>query len=198
MVTLLAIVILLMTGEAVWAQSDRRPVEVSVGIAGIHSVMYEDFGISGDGAAVDFRVTVPVSRRFALEGGMALARRIGPFERRIDGLYSVSLRQRLLRLSDERTDVFLSYGAFGVVQHRRVPPYTLQLPGGGWKEMPGFSYTNVDEPYGVQVGGGVQRQLGRRFAWRAEAEVMAFAWIPLGVRVSTSLSIPLGRYGDAP
>jgi hypothetical protein len=51
----------------------------------------------------------------------------------------------------------------------------------------------ITPPYIGLIGGGVQRRLAPRLAGRLETQVIMAIILPVGVRVATSVSVPLGR-----
>lgn len=190
-----AATVIVLSATAALAQNTRPPVEAGIGISAIVSVPYEDFGVSGQTPSGDFRVTVPVTPRFSLEGQLTVAPRTDHYGRQVEGLYIIAVKQRIARGTRGGFHPFVSYGAAGYFEHRRVNPYTVTLPNGDVTSYPGFSYTSIDEPYGTFVGGGVQHAFSRHLAVRGEAQLLTFLWIPLGVRFSTSVSVPIGtRY----
>jgi hypothetical protein len=183
-----AMVMLAATAAA--AQSTRPPVEAGIGLGAIASVPYEDFGVSGQSPSADVRVTVPVSPRFSLEGQLTVAPRNDRYGRQVEGLYLIAVKQRIARGTRGGFHPFVSYGAAGYFEHRRVNPYSSP---NGDVTYPGFSYTSIDQPYGTFIGGGVQHAFTRHVAIRGEAQLLTLLWLPLGVRFSTSVSIPLGK-----
>lgn len=193
-VSSVVIVLLTLTSSESSAQTSRPPVEAGVGLSGLVAVPYEDFGVPEQSPAADFRVTVPISPRFSIEGQMSLTHHGGQFGSGVDSLYMIQVKQRIASGTRGGFHPFLTYGALGFLEHERVNPYTVTLPNGTATSSAGFSYTSVDEPYGLVVGGGVQQQIGKHLAVRAEAQMMSFLWIPLGARFSATLSVPFGSY----
>ena len=171
------------------AQDRRPPVEAGLGITGLAAVPYEDFGVPDNTPGVVGRVTAPFTPRFSLEGLMTLSRLDDQYRRSTEGFYLIQVKQRLVRATRGRFQPFLTYGAAGYYRNVRVSPFSL--PSG--ETFRGFSYTDVDEPWAAVIGGGVQHVLNRRLAWRADAQLVTFLWIPLGGRFDASLSIPIGR-----
>jgi hypothetical protein len=190
---MIAAAMVMLTATAASAQSTRPPIEAGIGFGAIASVPYEDFGVPGESPSADVRVTVPVSPRFSLEGQLTIAPSSDRYGRQVEGLYLIAVKQRIARGTRGGFHPFVSYGAAGYFEHRRVNPYSVTLPSGDVTTYPGFSYTSIDQPYGTFVGGGVQHAFSRHVAIRGEAQLLTFLWIPLGVRYSTSVSIPLGR-----
>jgi hypothetical protein len=160
------------------AGQTRRPAfEIGAGISGIQVfevdfLQPEPFGPSGD-----VRLTVPLTPRFAFEGTWMIARRTNPIERRVRTLYALQIRQRLARASSERTDVFLTYGALG--SYARVSSHLFP------------AYSEHEAPIYVVAGAGLQHDIARRLAVRADAQLFTVLYLPLGVRVAAGMSVPL-------
>ena len=57
-----------------------------------------------------------------------------------------------------------------------------------------FSYNQSDPPFFAVIGGGFQRELGRRAAFRADAQMVTLLWLPVGMRLSAGISIPFEQY----
>lgn len=184
---LLTTVLLVPTSAS--AQHGRPPVEVGAGVAGLAAVPYEDFGLPENSTAALFRASVPFTPRFSVEGLMTVGRHEDRHRRATEGFYQIQVKQRIVRGTHGRFHPFVTYGAAGYYRSVRVAPFTE--PSGA--RFPGFSYNEVDEPWAAVLGGGVQHVLNRRLAWRADAQLLTFLWVPLGGRFDTSLSIPIGR-----
>jgi hypothetical protein len=176
------------------AQPQRPPIELGVGISGLAAVPYEDFGVPEQSPAAEVRVTIPLSPRFSIEGQTSLSPHRHELGSGIDGFYSIQIKQRLVSGTRGRFHPFLTYGSLGFYEHERIRPYSTTAPNGSTTTYPGYSYSSLDGPYGLVLGGGVQYELGAHAAWRTEAQMISFLWIPLGVRFSTGISIPLRSY----
>src|SRR5262245_61914744 len=97
--------------EASAQAAPRTPaVEIGGGLGRLFTMEYDDFG--GDLAAPtgDVLVSVPVGRRFALEGILTIGRRANPFSTRTEGIYIVQVRQSIERWTRGRRRVFVTYG----------------------------------------------------------------------------------------
>ena len=175
----IAAAILWSAGHAA-AQEARPPIEVGVGVSRLITVPYEDFFTSDFVApALDVRATVPLTPRFSFEAIGTIGRESTARFTRVDGLYLLQVKQRLRSATRGRFHGFLTYGAAGYYNHVR---------------QDGVRYTSWDEPYAAVAGGGVQYALADRVAVRAEAQMLAFVYIPIGARIAGSVSIPFGRY----
>jgi hypothetical protein len=154
----------------------RPPFEIGAGVSGIRVfdvdfLHPEPFGPSGD-----VRLTVPLTPRFSFEGTWMITRETNAFERRVRSLYALQIRQLLVRASGERTQVFLTYGGLG--SYARVSSHRFP------------TYTEVEPPIYAIAGAAVQRAVARHLALRADAQVFAVLYVPLGVRVAVGASIP--------
>jgi hypothetical protein len=92
-----------------FAQNARPAVEAGVGITAIGAVPYEEFGTASQSLALDFRITVPVTPRFSLEGEATFASGTDALQHRIEGLYLIAVKQRIARATRGRFHAFLSY-----------------------------------------------------------------------------------------
>jgi hypothetical protein len=156
---------------------------------------YEDFFTGGpDQTAVHLRVTLPFTRQFSFECVVTIGGRGNEFWHRTEGFYVFQVKQRLVRATGDRFHVFLTYGAAGYYAHVHQPAAQVTLDDGTVVPIPESSYTETDPPIAAIMGAGFQRELGRRVALRAEAQLMTLLWIPLGVRLSAGVSIPFGSY----
>jgi hypothetical protein len=173
-------ILLLLTATARPALA--QPAEAGAGVGGVHIRDIDFLQPERFGPSAEFRLTAPLTRRFAIEGTLSLKRETAAFERRTRGLYSVQLRQTLLDASSTRVQYFVTYGSVGSFAHVSSPRFS--------------AYDEVEPPlYGI-IGAGGQRRLGERLAVRADAQLLTVLWVPLGVRVSAGVSLPFGRYVD--
>lgn len=180
------------TPDVVLAQA-RPPFEFGVGFGGVATVPYED--ILGDGPtapAIDVRTTAPLTPRFAVEGVFTVGRSSTDYYRRTEGLFLIQVRQRLASATRGAFHGFLTYGATGYWARVSQKEVRFVDDAGQLQVSPGFQYTEIDEPVVAVLGGGVQYALGRRAAIRADAQYVTFVYIPLGVRFSGGVSVPLG------
>src|SRR5262245_34883428 len=87
-----------LSAAPVFAQnpSPRGPVEVSVGL-GRMIPTFGDFTTEDmTEPSLDLRLTVPFTRRFAIESFGTVGQRGSEYFKRTEGLYGVQIRQRLL------------------------------------------------------------------------------------------------------
>lgn len=176
------------------AQDRLPPVEVGVGLAGLMTTQYEDF-FTSDFAIPSFtaRITVPVTPRFSFEGAFDIGHRSGEHFRRLDGLYVFQVKQRLQSTTRGSFHAFLTYGAGGYYERFSQKEVHATLPNGTPTVTRAFQYTEWEGPAATLIGGGVQCGVAKRVSARAEAQMVSFLVIPLGVRIAGSVSIPIGR-----
>jgi hypothetical protein len=188
------LVALILGASPAVAQVGRPPVELGVGISrvAVHRVL--DLESLSRALAVDLRVTVPTSSRFALEGWISAARHADSGGQTTDGYYTILVKQRLVRATRGGFQPFVTYGAAGWYGHRRFSPRDYRTPDGSMKHIPGRALTEVIPPVFAVVGGGIHQELGAHLAVRTDAQLATFLGIPVGARFTASLSIPLGRY----
>lgn len=162
-----------------FAQAERPPVELGLGISGVATSgddNKDDIWSPLQPPGAHIRVTVPVSARFALEGGMSAAIHSKPHDRRVVGYYAFQVKQRLA--ASGSVHPFVTYGVAGWYRAPNFP---------GWSN-------HLEPPWLAVVGGGLEQELGSHVSVRADAQLLSLLWLPLGVRYAASISIPLGRY----
>jgi hypothetical protein len=176
--------------------SSKRYPPPEVGIGGERFFPnYGDFSTDSiDEPSVSLRVTVPFTPRFAFEAIATVGRRNDEYFQRTEGLYFLQVRQRFRRDPGHRFQPFITYGATGYHAHVKQRDVTIRQPDGSVKTYAGFAYKEFEEPIATAFGAGFQQRLGPYVALRADMQLVTFAWLPLGVRYSTSVSIPLRRY----
>lgn len=146
--------------------------------------------------SVELRAAVPVSPRFAVEGVVTIGRRDAGFAERTEGLYLVQVKQQLPRARRRGLRPFLTYGLTGYYAHVSQPERVILNPDGSTHTIPAQTFNEVDEVLSMVVGAGVQYELSRRLAVRGDVQFLSVLWIPVGVRYSAGIAIPLGTYQD--
>jgi hypothetical protein len=178
---------------AAWAQDPMPKPELGVGVTGLSTYQYEDFLASDiPMPAVTGRVTIPVTPRFSFDTSVDVSRRASEQFSRTDVFYLLQVKQRLQSTTRGSFHAFLTYGIGGYYQRFHQKEVHATLPNGQPTVTPDFIRTEWEGPAMTLIGGGVQYGLAKRLAFRAEAQMVSFIVIPLGVRVTGSLSIPLG------
>ena len=172
----------------------RPPPEVGVGFTKF-SPIYGDYVTDSmaEGSA-DLRVTLPFTPRFAFEAIGTIGQRGNEYWSRTEGLYMMQIRQRLRRTDSSPFQPFITYGAVGYYAHVAQREVRTPQPGGGVYTSPARKFNEVEEPWATAFGAGFQQRLGSNVAIRAETQFLTFFYLPLGMRFSTTVSIPLGRY----
>ena len=196
-------VVLGLSGGVAMAQ-DRRPIEVGLGISSFGmGQSYEGVHAPGQDvhAAPDVRITFSLSPRFSVEEMVTFTRRDNQYavqypsqgtyrDHRDSLIFSTQVKQRIEMWTRGGFHPFLLYGAGVYSEHQRVD-YSLSSSRPGTVQS--FqSYTSDQQwIYGV-FGAGVQQQIGRHVAVRAD--VTALGFLSGNVRASVGVSIPLGSY----
>jgi hypothetical protein len=99
------------------------------------------------------------------------------------GFYGVQIQQRLRREAGSNVQPFISYGVIGVF-FKSGPDYRYK---------PGPSHNIVTPPFIGLIGGGAQRRFTSRLNGRLEVQAVMALVVPVGVRVSAGVSVPVGR-----
>jgi hypothetical protein len=176
-----AVVISVSLGATAAAQTDFTPklppVELGVGIDAtwLRAGLFLDEPVVAE-PMVHFRATQPITRNLAIEGIFAVSRSFttNDFDYRTEALYAIQIKHDIWR--GRRGGFFATYGAAG-----------------SWTRV--LVYNQLTPPFCLMAGGGFQWELARRAALRAETQGVLFAgFAPMGGRLSTSVSIPLGSY----
>jgi hypothetical protein len=146
------------------AQPHSRPAaEVGLSLDGL---------FSWRGTASPFgglRIGIPISDRFAIEG---LTTFIHEHEATA-GLYGVQVRQRFGNRGGSSWRPFATYGAAGVFAHYEEESF-------------------VSPPLIGLVGAGADRSIGGGMAVRIEAQAVMVVVVPVTLRLSAGISIPIG------
>jgi hypothetical protein len=135
--------------------------------------IYQPFGLDDlDGAlppSAEFRISIPVSRRFALEPFVTIGRNAkgsaGP-----EGFYGLQIRQRVVSLDKERTYAFATYGLAAYYSR----------------------YASLAPVIG-QLGFGLHQRLSGRLAFRPEVQLVTYHVVPIGARLVAGLAVDLAR-----
>jgi hypothetical protein len=188
----LALVMLAGVSRAAFAQQPMPRPELGIGITGLSSYQYEDFLVSDFPVpSVTARVTLPMTPRFSFDGSVDVGRRSSDQFSRTDALYLFQVKQRLQSTTRGSFHAFLSYGV-GVYQQRfHQKEVHATLPNGEPTVTREFTFTEW-EGGATLIGGGVQFDVAKRLSLRAEAQMVSFVVIPVGVRVTGGVSIPIG------
>ena len=183
----------------------RPPIQLGVGPA--HFSMADlDISLGGIGAASEVRLTVPWSPRFAVETVVMVTRRHYAtlyydldgekklHSTHLEGVYAFQIRQRLEGGSRGDFESFVTYGGTGYYDFiTDAPETTLYFGGGRTSVIRARDRQNVP-PVATTVGYGIQQQLGRHLAVRADLQLLAVVVIPFGFRASASVTVPLGEF----
>jgi hypothetical protein len=193
----LAFLFLGLTAEIAAAQESRPvrpPVEIAVGIDKIWTYSYfGEVGIEGFfNPAVSIRTTVPFTPRYALEGIFAIERRTDRFRALTEMMYGVAVK-RGARLPGRMAHGFATFGAVGIAYRETRHPRHVTLLDGNTSFFPQSTESGIVPPVGALLGGGAEWLVGPRAVLRMEAQVAMLLYLPVGVRTSASLAIPLGR-----
>ena len=185
--------LLAMEGGIAFAQ-DRPPIEVGLGISSFGAgSSYEDVSPPRGQAAPDVRVTFPLSPRFSVEEMVTFVRgeryQSPAYQTRREGLlFATQVNQRIEKWTRGGFHPFLLYGAAVYSEKERVDFAAPARSSAGVVTSVTYDRQGM---YGV-FGVGVQQQIGRHVAVRAETTVLAF--LAGNIRASVGVSIPLGSY----
>ena len=152
---------------AVALATPAEPQELSAGLS-----RYGPFGIDDlDGEvplSADFRVTVPLSDRFALEPFVSMGSRSHGRPARSEGFYGANIRQQIVRFAGNDGLLFATYG---------VAAY----------------YYGVDSspPYIGHLGFGLRHRVSSHLAVRSEVQLVTFHIVPIGARLVVGFSTDL-------
>lgn len=192
--TACAAALLVLLSAAASAQDALPLPELGAGYGGL--IVKEkggDMTVGSSQPAIHLRVTVPFTPRFSFEALTTISSGTSePGFDRVNGLYILQVKQRLGGAVAQRSHAFLTYGAAGYFARFHQNPVTITRPGGTQYEIVEYRYNQTDPPFFAVVGGGFQRDLGRRVAFRADAQLVTLLWVPVAVRLSAGVSVPLG------
>jgi hypothetical protein len=108
-----------------------------------------------------------------------------------DSLFGAVVEQRF-RIPRPTLRLFMTYGLAGGYERKTVAP--MVYTGGGTQHtIAGYTTEHVAEVPISLFGAGVQQAIGRHLAIRVEAQVLGLLVIPLGVRGSIGVAVPLGK-----
>jgi hypothetical protein len=162
---------------------ESRNVEIGAGVGGVATWFGGGRGIPGG----DLRITVPTTHRRAVEGFIGLTPAVN---HATTGFYGLLLKQSVGKQTRPEVENFFSYGVLGGFVHYREGEYRRPSDG---STVQSRSRTIITPPFIGLIGGGVQRRVAPRLAVRLESQVIMALILPVGVRVATSVSVPLGR-----
>jgi len=180
-----------------------QPAEVGAGIGGIHVADGGDlWGRGFHSADVDARGSIALTDRFALESFVTYGRRSIPIPAyvhdltggdtvRVETLYGVVVRQRLRATTRPGFHVFISYGVAGTYAHDTTPPRQY-FNGRSVVTLPGYDDAHNDGLLFPIAGVGVHKALGHHLALRVESQAVTFVGLPVGVRLSAGVAVPIG------
>jgi hypothetical protein len=173
--------LLSLNGTLVAAQTDSTPklppVELGVGVDAtwLRAGLYLDENVRAE-PMMHLRVTAPLTRNLAIEGIFAVSKRFNTnsFDYRTEALYAIQIKQNIWRHA--RGSLFATYGAVG-----------------SWTRV--LTYDTLHPPFYLMAGGGFQWEFAHRAALRVETQgVLLAGFAPMGGKLSTGVSIPLGSY----
>jgi hypothetical protein len=157
-----------------------RNVEIGAGVGSAVTWFLGGRSLPGG----DLRITVPTGRRHAIEGFIRLTPVVNDAT---TGFYGLLMKRTVGRETRPDVENVFSFGVVGGFAHYQEGEY--RNPSTGVTH----SRTLITPPYIGLIGGGVQRRLAPRLAVRLETQVIMAIILPVGVRVATSVSVPLGR-----
>jgi hypothetical protein len=163
------------------------PVELGFGVdtARMQAGLYLDTNMVLE-PMVHVRLTKPMTANVALEGTSAIA---GASSADYDtkGFFTFQIKHRVWRPSRGHISVFATYGGAAVWRQDRI-----------YGRSGAISIRNAVLPFYAVAGAGLQWHVARRAAVRTELQGVGLAWAPVGIRISTGVSIPFTPYGPSP
>jgi hypothetical protein len=165
---------------------DDRQIEIGGGLGTVGSWW------SGPYSGGDVRVGLRVGDLGALETLVGLSPE-GHGDEVPIGFYGLQFRHDLRPGATSSVQPFMTYGLIGVFGHQQGYDVHSTSPAGvlTTRHVDGDSF--VTPPFIGLVGGGVQRRLARHLTVRVDVQALVALVIPLGVRVSAGVSVPVGR-----
>ena len=162
-----------------------RPVEINIGATGVLTWITS-------GGDLRPMISFPVGERISLEvfGGPYWGTRSSAVDLGIRGFYGVQVKREIDLGRRAGVTPFLTFGATGVVS--RDVTYTCSYVNTVATCHP-HETTQVLPPIIGLFGGGVQWVVTSRLAVRVEAQGVVAFIVPLGLRVSVGISVPLGH-----
>jgi hypothetical protein len=158
-----------------------------------------DYTVGSSQPSIHVRVTLPFTLRFAFEAFVTISNSTSdPGFHRTDGLYILEVKQRLVGATGGRFHAFLTYGGAGYYARLHQDAFTGTRPNGAPYEISEYSFSHTDPPFFAVVGGGLQREVGHSAAFRADVQMLTLLWLPVGVRLSAGMSIPLRTDDSVP
>jgi hypothetical protein len=142
--------------------SDAQDLTTALSISSVGS------GISGPYPSAEFRASLPISDRFAVEPFMTLGSKRNP-ARGSEGFYGVQIRQRIAYLTTRESFVFAAYGLSSYYSN--------------------FSNFGTEAPVIGQFGFGVRHRTSRYLAFRSEIDFMTWTYYPFGARFTIGVSL---------
>jgi hypothetical protein len=186
------------------AENEQPPIQIGIGVGGL-SMADVDISLHGSWGFPEIRLTVPWSPGLAVEVVAGVTRRHveqlyydsegGKVLRssHLEGPYTLHIRHKVGR-PERGFQAFVTYGATGHFDFITYAPETYLTFGDRTVSVNDWPTREIIPPIATTVGLSVERQLGRRFALRGDAQLLAVLIFPFGARASVTASIPLGRF----
>ena len=182
------------------------PIELGVSVAaGAASFLASDFGSDGiygaRGRGAGVHVVLPINHRFAIQPFVSYGRWSqqpyqsygvsgGQSDYR-DALAGIVVEQRF-PLPRPTLRLFMTYGLALGYERRTVAPVVYTVGRVQRTAPASTSEHGAEVPVSI-FGAGVQQRIARHVAVRAEAQAVGLFIVPLGVRASIGLAVPLGK-----
>jgi hypothetical protein len=190
---------------AVPRPAGAQTIEVGGGVGGVSLANGGDFWGEGLRSAVaDGRVTVPLTPRFGLEIFATYGQRSWPMQTygatvtgggtdRTESLIGVVIKQRLRSSSSRGFHAFVTYGLAGYYAKNVSAASQASYANGNTYTYPQSTRTQHEDGFPI-LGFGVEKQMGPHVAVRGEVQALMFLYLPIGVRGSFGVSIPVGGH----
>jgi hypothetical protein len=174
---LLLALIVCLVASALPVTAQDRPVEIGVAVGGVASFV-------GNGGDLRVTVTVPRGDRRSIEGFVGVYRGNDVFDTR--GVYGFQIKQQIARGRRSGPEPFATFGIMGLVTRYETSDCS-------YASCRRYTSTRVLAPFLGFAGVGVQYAVTPHLAVRLESQAAVALIIPVGIRVTAGVSIPLGR-----
>src|SRR4051812_22769421 len=129
-------------------------------------------GVSGPYPSAEFRASLPMSEKFAIEPFVTLGSKREP-ARGPEGFYGVQIRHRIAYLTTRESCVFATYGLSAYYSN--------------------FSNFGSEAPVIGEFGFGVLHRTSRYLAFRSQIDFLTWTYYPLGARFTVGVSLARDR-----
>jgi hypothetical protein len=137
------------------------------------------------------RVSITLTDRLGLD---VLGETMGNWDSDLPWFYYLQGRYTVRPEYADRSAIFLTGGVAGSIREWDIPELRYPNPDGTITVYPGRDGLDIEAPFALVGGLGMQRTFRRYLAFRADGQAMFGFSGGWAMRGSLSLSIPIGRY----